>query len=59
MIGKSRHRNPVQLERRSLTNFRSALDGKMKELTAEGVGTVKKHADPLTEEDEARLGTQE
>lgn len=36
-------------------NFRAALDAGMKQLTVEGVGTVKKHADPLTEDDEAKI----
>ncbi|KAI8496541.1 hypothetical protein Bbelb_258400 [Branchiostoma belcheri] len=32
--------------------FRKALDARMKELTAQGIGVTKKQADPLTTEDE-------
>ncbi|XP_066290479.1 zinc finger MYM-type protein 2-like [Branchiostoma lanceolatum] len=35
--------------------FRKALDARMKELTAQGVGTVKRQADPLTTVDEETL----
>ncbi|XP_078608426.1 uncharacterized protein LOC144880237 [Branchiostoma floridae x Branchiostoma japonicum] len=35
--------------------FRKALDAKMKELTAAGVGVTKRQADPLTTDDEDRL----
>ncbi|XP_019637242.1 PREDICTED: zinc finger MYM-type protein 2-like [Branchiostoma belcheri] len=35
--------------------FRKALDARMKELTAQGVGTTKRQADPLTPEDEDTL----
>mgnify|MGYP002804013779 CR=1 FL=1 len=38
------------------SNFRSDLDARMKQLVAEAVGTVKKHADPLTKEMNPTMG---
>ncbi|CAH1242362.1 Hypp6618 [Branchiostoma lanceolatum] len=37
--------------------FRKALDARMKELAADGVGTERRQADPLTQEDEDKLWT--
>ena len=36
-------------------SFRKALDSKMKEMTAAGIGTKKTSADPLTVQDEEQL----
>ena len=47
--------NILSKEDANFDSFRKALDCRMKEITAAGVGTKKQQSDPLSIEDEAKL----